>query len=305
MTVYVFIIESANVETMEPIFDGKEIVDVKPGEYVENLNLDPLEDIFSDIEERFNSEVFVTFVDKQYQNKYPITEKGKLELERITELRNYPEQMTFCNCDWYEFLPEFNGIENDNHYIFVTSKQYINCYDYANMLQINLLPNCYFIWGVTDLRQIVEAKCYYNLFSNVKRINQKDSLGQDVTIDVEALRWIVEHGVRQVQGLIAAGVLNHETFVQRNVPHWVLNVHSYYSDAIIRAYNLIPQLPPGEDSNYIIPKPPQHQFNCDAKYRFTILNYMMISLCKYGLEFGKITTINGNYQTVNYDFLLR
>lgn len=304
MTVHVFIVESANEEIMDQVFENREVVGLTEAKYVENLNLDGLDDLFSGLQEVFNEEVFMTFVDKQYQNKHPYSEEGKTELERIKDLREHPDQMTFCNCDWFEFMPEFNGIDPNHHYIFVSSKNFKNCYDFANMLQVNMLSNCYFAWGVKELKEVIDAKCYYNLFSNIKRKDQKNSRGEPITIDMDSIKWMVEHGVRQVQWLVHAGVLKYESFLQREIPNWTTNVHSYYSDAIIREFELIPQPPPGEESKFFIGKTPQEQFNEDAQYRYNILERMMVSLCKYGLEFGKITSINGNIHTVNYEFIL-
>lgn len=304
MTVYVFIVESANEEYQAQVFENREVVGLTDAKYIETLNLDNLNDLVEDLQEIFKEEVFVTFVDKQYQNKHPYSEEGKLELERLKELREYKEQIAFCNCDWFEFLPEFNGVDIENHYIFLSAKPFKNCYDFANMLQVNLDPNCYFAWNITDLKQGIDAKCYYNVFSNEKRIKQINSKGEPVTIDLDALKWIVEYGVRQVQGMIKAGFLKYESFVQDEVPHWTLNVHSYFSDAIIREFDLIPKPPQGEVSKILKGRTPQEQYNEDTQYRFIVLNYMMTALCKYGLEFGKINTINNNIHTVNYDFLL-
>lgn len=307
MTVYIFVVESANEEILEQIFEDREVVNVNSDDpkYVENLSLDSLDDLFDGIREVFDQEVLVTFVDSQYQNKTPYSEKGRQELARITKLRESDEDVKFCNCDWFEFLPHFTVIEPEHSYIFLSSKEFENCYDFANMLQVNLSSNCYFAWGIKDLKEGIDAKAYYNLFCNTKRINQKNSKGEPVTVDIKAIEWMVEHGVRQVEGMVMAGFLKHEAFVQMNVPHWTLNVHSYYSDAIIREFNLLPQPPPGEESKYLKGKTPQEQFNEDAQYRYTILNYMMTSLCKYGLEFGKINSIGGNIHTVNYNFLLK
>ena len=103
----------------------------------------------------------------EYQNKYPLSEGGKNELEKRMEIAESKNQIKFCNCDWFEFLPFLNDINPTDHYIFLSSKQFLNCYDFANMLQVNLHSNCYFAWGITDLSQAVHAKSYYNLFSNI------------------------------------------------------------------------------------------------------------------------------------------
>ena len=188
--------------------------------------------------------------------------------------------------------------------MFLSSGSFLNCYDFANMLQMNLYGNCYFAWDIKDLVEGLNAKAYYNLFTNIKRKDQMNSLKEPVEIDIDAIRWIVEYGVRQTQGMVEAGFLKRHSFVQKNVPEWVLNIHSYYTDAIIRAYHLVPLKHPDETSKVLGPKKPQEQFNEDAQYRKTVLLYMMTSLCKYGIEFGKITSVNGNVETVNYNFLL-
>lgn len=328
MVVHVFIVESANIEVREQIFEkqtsdtplndsgtteGSEtnddnkpsvLVDLGPPRYVERLKLDNLEELFEKLGEMFDQEVNATLVDDQYQNKHPLTEEGKAELERISDLRGYTNQISFCNCKWFEFLPEFNGIETDNHYVFLSANPFLNCYDFANELQVNLYSNCYFAWGIKDLMEGLNAKCYYNPFSTDKKHKQVNSLNEPVTIDIDAIKWLVEHGVRHVQWHIAAGILKHERFLQVNVPNWTTNIHSYFSDGIIRQYGLIPLPPPGEDSAILKGKKPQEQFNEDAQYRYNVLDYMLYALCKYGIEFGKINTINGNKETVNYNFIL-
>lgn len=304
MTVHVFIVESANEEVMEQVFEDREVVGLTDAKYIEKLNLDGLEELLKSLEVRFDREVFVTFVDKQYQNKHPYSKEGKAELDRIKDLRDIPDRIAFCNCDWYEFLPEFSDIDPNNHYVFLSANNFQNCYDFANMLQVNMLGNCYFSWGIKDLREGTNAKSYYNLFSFIKKKDQFNSIGEPVTIDIDAIKWIVEHGVKQVQWMVYAGFLKYESFVQKNIPHWVTNIHSYYSDAIIREFDLLPKPPVGEESKILKGKTPQEQFNEDAQYRYNVLNYMMTSLCKYGIEFNKIISVNGNIQTVNYDLLL-
>lgn len=311
MLVNVFIIESANTEEREQIFENREVVGLTEANYIENLNLDNLDFMVDELTTLFGAEVYVSFVDQQYQCKYYYSEEGINELDRLNRIkdRDYDEdlgpQFGFYNCNWYELPEDIKTINSEDNYIFVTSKKFKNCYDFANFLQVPLKPNCYFIWGVSDLEEVIGAKSYYNIFSNVKRINQIDTMGDKQVEDPEAIKWIVEYGVRQVQALIKGGVLELEPFIQASIPEWTLNPYSYFSNGIIIEFDLKPKPVPGEEnSKFLSAKTILEQFNEDAQYRQTILKYMMTALCKYGLEFGKILTINNNINTVNYEALL-
>ena len=304
MTVFVFIVESGNTESFDLEFEKREILNVIPSKYNKYLDIEYFDKMVSDIASRFEDEVFVTFVDQQYQIKYYYTDEGKRELERLENLERNENQVRFCNCNWMEYFPHFEGLDDSSNYIFASKEEFINVYDMANFLQIPINNNCYFIWNIKSLEEVSLAKSYYNIFSNTKRKNQIDSLGNKVTEDEESLKWIVEYGVQQIKGLIKAGVLNKERFIQKMVESWVLNVHSYFSSGIIIEFDMIPQPPKGEESKILKGLTPQEAFNEDCQYRYNIADRMCRCLCKYGLEFEKLATINNNPHTVNFDFLL-
>lgn len=304
MTVFVFIVESGNTESFELEFDKREISNVIPSKYIKNLDIEYFEEMVANIAARFKDEVFVTFVDQQYQIKYYYTEEGKKELERLENLEKNEAQVRFCNCNWMEYFPHFEGLDDTSNYIFASKENFVNVYDMANFLQIPINNNCYFIWNIKSLADVPYAESYYNIFSNIRRKDQYDTLGEKVTEDEDALKWIVEHGVEQVKGLIKAGVLKKEPFIQSMVDSWVLNVYSYFSAGILTEFDMIPQPPEGEESRILKGLTPREQFNEDCQYRYNILDRMCRCLCKYGLEFGKLATINNNPYTINFDTLL-
>lgn len=304
MTVYVFIVESANCENKEQIFENGEVVGLTDAIYHENLSLNGVEEMIDDIEAKFKDSVMVTFVDKQYQCKYYDTHQGQTELEYLQELEKREDLVRFCNCDWFEFIPEFDGLSPEHHYIFVSSKKFDNCYDMANFIQVPLFGNCYFAWDIKRIGAILEAESYYNIFSNIPRIKQFNSLECKVTEDMKSIEWIVEEGVRQVQGLIDAGALQYQRFIQKNVEEWTLNPYSYFSSGIITEFDLKPIPPYGEESRILQGLTILEQFNEDAQYRYSITDRICRCLCKYGLEFDKIETINNNPHTVNFNFLI-
>jgi hypothetical protein len=304
MTIYVFIIESANTEDREQIFENGEVVDLTEPIFIENLPLDGIEDMIEKVEDKFNDSAVVTFIDKQYQCEYYNTELGKAEFEYIKNFKENPGVINFCNCDWYDFLYEVDDIFYENTYIFVTSNSYKNCYDMANFIQRPLLNNCYFNWSIKSLDDVVKSKSYYNIFSNIPRIKQINSIGERVFEDKESIEWIIEYGVSQVKGLINAGALQLEKYPQKKVDEWTLNPYSYFSIGIITQFNLKPKPAVGEKSRIMTGLTILEQFNEDAQYRYTITDLICRCLCKYGLEFGKINTINYNPHTVNFDFLL-
>lgn len=304
MVVHIFIIESANCENRDQIFENREVVNLTDNVFYENLSLNGIDEMIDEIEDKFKDSVMVTFVDKQYQCKYYDTLEGKSELENLQNLEIRNDTFNFVNCDWFEFIPEFDGILSNNHYIFVSSKQFDNCYDMANFIQLPLYGNCYFVWNIKNMKSIINAEAYYNIFSNIPRNKQIDSLGKYVTENKEYIEWIVEEGIKQVQGLIEAGTLQYQKFAQKYVEEWTLNPYSYFSSGIIIEFDLKPKPPPGEESIILQGLTILEQFNEDAQYRYSITDHICRCLCKYGIEFNKITTINNNPHTVNFNFLL-
>lgn len=304
MTVYVFIIESANSEDREQIFKDREIDNLTDPIYHEKLNLSGINEMVSDLEDKFNEPVLVTFVDCQYQNKYYYTPEGISEFEFLQELEKNTDLFKFCNCDWFQFVPEFEGISPNDHYIFASANNFENCYDMANFIQTPLYGNCYFIWNVKNIKSIVNAEAYYNIFSNIPRNKQMNSLKGPVIEDIDSINWIINEGVNQVNGLIEAGTLQFQRFIQRYVEEWTLNPYSIFSSGIITEFDLIPKPPPGETSKILKGFTVLEQFNEDAQYRYNITDYICRCLCKYGLEFDKIKSINNNPHTVNFNFLL-
>lgn len=304
MTVYVFIIESANSEDREQVFENGEVVGLTDPVYQEVLSLEGIDEMIENLKDKFEDSVMVTFVDKQYQCKYYDTLEGKNEFEYLQDLETRSDLIRFCNCDWFEFIPEFDGLFPEHHYIFVSAKNYDNCYDMANFVQLPLLGNCYFGWSIKKLGDILNAKSYYNIFSNIPRVRQLNSLKQKVSENMDSIEYIIEEGIRQVQGLIEEGALQYQRFPQKNVPEWTLNPYSMFSSGIITEFNLKPKPSPGEYSIILQGLTILEQFNEDAQYRYSITDYICRCLCKYGLEFGKIESINNNPHTVNFNFLL-
>lgn len=305
MTVYVFVVESANTEEFVSTFVDREIDDVEAKEFKENMKIESIEQMINSVGNRFKDTVYTVFVDEQYQIQYYNTPQGLEEYERIQTLESMQENIKVCRSNWLEFIPNFGGIDDSSHYLFITSKNFKNAYDMANYLQLPLNSNCYFLWNCIDISDAVDAECYYNIFSSTKRIKQFNSLGDKVVEDIEGIKWIVEEGVSQIKEMIRAGILAREAFIQRYVERWSINPYSYFSKGIILEYGMKPKPPSGGDPKILKGLTIAEEFNRSSEYRFQILDHMMIIICKYGLEFGKITTINGNHHIVNYDFILR
>ena len=304
MTVFVFIVESGNTEEFDSTFINREIDNINVKEYKENMNIESIENMIYTVSEKFKDSVFTVFVDQQYQLQYYYTDKGLEEHDRIKTLEEMSETVKVCRCNWMDFIPNFDGIDDSSHYIFMTSKKFKNAYDMANYLQLPLNNNCYFLWNSNDIIDAVDAKCYYNIFSSIKRINQINSLNDKVIEDEEAIKWIVEYGISQIKQMIKAGILAKEAFIQRNVENWAINPYSYFSKGIIIEYEMKPKPPLAGDPKILKGLLIIEEFNRSSEYRFQILDIMMKIICKYGLEFNKITTINGNHHTVNFDFIL-
>lgn len=304
MTVFVFIVESGNTEEFESTFVNREIDDLQVKQYKENMNIMSVEKMMDDVSGIFRDSVFTIFVDEQYQIQHYYTDEGLEEHKRVSSLEENQEFFKVCRCNWYEFIPNFGGLDDSSHYIFMTSKNFKNAYDMANYLQLPLNNNCYFLWNSNNITDAVNAKCYYNIFSSTKRISQINSLGDKVVEDEEAISWIVENGVSQIKEMIRAGILAKEAFIQRDVERWSINPYSYFSKGIIIEYGMKPKPPTSGDPKIMKGLTIVEEFNRSSEYRFQILDSMMIIICKYGLEFGKISTINGDHRSVNFNFIL-
>lgn len=305
MTVYVFVVESGNEEILESSFVDRKIDDIKSATYKENINIESMNEMIAEVSNRFQDSVFTVFVDSRYQEQYFRTPEGIEEHERIKLLETMTETVKVCRCNWMEFMFEFSGIDDSSNYIFMSSKNFKNVYEMAYHLQLPIGNNCYFCWNCDDITDAIDAKSYYNIFSSTKRIKQIDSLRENLTIDDEGIKWIIEDGVSQIKEMIKAGFLGREAFIQSFVEPWSINPCSYFSKGIIIEYGMKPKPPSGGDPKILKGLTVTELFNRSADYRYEILDRMMKIICKYGLEFGKITTINGNHQTVNFDFMLR
>jgi len=301
MTVYVFIIESAGHETFKHIFNGKEIYNIDEGTFVEGINTTELDLVIKELSTKFNDVIQVIFIDKRYVIKYFYTVGGKDYNEEILKLKKIHQ---FCNGTWMEFFDQFIGIDDSNHYIFATIGNYKNIYDYSNYLQISPNHNCYFIWSINNVSEIKNAKSYYNIFSRKSLDEQIDSIGNPQFIDYEAIKWIVNHGVKQVQGMLKCGIHRCEPYMQAFVENWILNPASYFSKGIIVEYDLYPPAPDSENTDIQKGYLYTELFNISSQYRFQILNGMCRVLCKYGLEFGKLKAISSSIFDVQYDSLL-
>lgn len=302
MTVYVFIIESANTEVFDQSFLNREIDDVLNPSFILKMSIDNFDKMTDTVSKTFRDNIVTFLIDEQYHVKYYYTNQGEKELKKIESLKS--NQVKFYACNWYEFKDNFDGLDDTNNYVFVTAENYENIYDMANFLQLPVNSNCYFLWNCYDILDCCNAASYYNIFSSIPRMKQIDSLGGDVIIDPLAIEWIIEYGVRQVQGLIKAGCLKKEAYVQSYVDPWVLNPHSYFSKGIIIEYDLKPKAPLDGDKKILKGLTVTEQFNEDAEYRYQITDKMCRILCKYGLEFGRITTINNDTHSVNFELLL-
>lgn len=305
MSVYVFIVESGNTEVFQRDYEDREVNDVKVIDFNVKMNIDKIEDMIESVNSKFNKDVKVIFVDSQYQIKYYYSEEGREDYENLLAIREELPFLIFHNCDWYQFLPHFEGIDSENDYIFASSMDFENEYEFTNYLEVPLKSNCYFIWNIHDITEIINAKAYYNLFSRILRNNQKDSLENKLIPDENVINWIVEHGCTQVQGLIKAGCLEHQRFIQAQVDPWILNPYSIFSKGVIIETGLIPHPHPDVSESKILKGLTiQEQFNEDATYRYNLTNFMCRILCKYALEFGKLSFIS-DYKRINYENLIK
>lgn len=304
MKIRVYIIESANTEISTNVFKGNE-VSHSVETYEDNpIDFSMIDRLVVELNTRYSTDIEVCFIDKQYMCDYYYTNEGKEEKKLLDRLK---ERYDFFSSDWYEYIQEFPNFEPDVHHFFISRKHFINCYHMANHLQLPIQSNFYYKWGIESIFEALDARSYYNIFSAIPKIDQIDSFKNPMykgEEDNESIKWIVEYGVSQCKQLIAAGCLKRERFMQYNVEDWVTNVYSPYSNGIIIEYDMILAHPETEFPVVFRGQSPQKCFNELADYRYYLVDYMLRTLAKYGLEFGKITSVNGNYQTINLDFLL-
>lgn len=304
MKIRVYIIESANTEVSTNVFNGTE-VSHSIEKYQDNpLDFSSIEMMILQLNKLYSVDVEISFVDSQYMCEYYYTEEGKQEFELIKKLK---ERYDFFPGNWYEYIEEFSSFEPDVHHFFITRRNFINCYDMANFLQLPIQSNFYYKWGIESLLDVVNARSYYNIFSAIPKDEQIDSFNNPMykgNEDNSSIEWIVEYGVSQCKQLIAAGCLRRERFMQSYVEDWVTNVYSPYSSGVIIEYDMILAHPETDFPVVFKGQSPQKCFNELADYRYYLVDYMLRTLAKYGLEFGKIISVNGNYQSINLDFLI-
>lgn len=296
MTVFIFIIESASEEIAEIIFEGKKIDNIGEMKYLPGMDISDTEKMVSEVSERFNDDVSLIFIDLTNSFTKYYTDEGKDYYSKVTELK---KKYSFKTGKWIDFLDVFVGIDDTHNYIFATKHKYLNIYDYSNYIEINPKRNCYFIDGVNNILEVSNAKSYYNIFSKIPRSEQIDSLGNKQFEDIEAIKWIIEHGVMQVLQMIKGGISKTEKFIQKDIEHWAVNPASYFSKGIIEEYGLKPT---GSGSVKDIAKEGYlyHEFfNVSSQYRKQLLDGMCLILIKYGVEFDIHT---GVYITDIYTF---
>lgn len=304
MTVCIYIIESANCEKSELHFENRMVTHSTETMQDDCIDFSLTDNMINQMASKFKTDVNVLFIDKEYANEYYQTERGKQEFELLNKLK---ESNNFYTSDWFEFIRSYIGFDDEDDHVFISRKQFINVYDMANFLQLPIKNNYYYFWGMNSLEEVVRSRSYYNIFSAKEKTDQIDTLGipQFQDGDEESLNWIVRHGVRQVKELIRAGVLNRERFMQCDIEPWATNVYSYFSKGVILEYDLILEVPENDFPNVLAGESSQKVFNEHCNYRYILTDYMCRILCKYGLDFKKIITCNGNHQTINFDFLLQ
>lgn len=309
MSVCLYIIESANYE--QSILHFNE--DKKVTHSTEKINDDFIDfrsigRIVGEIFERYKKNVTVFFIDRQYRIDYYYTPEGIEENNFIKEIiKNGTIECEFLCSNWYDFVQTFDKFLDEDDHIFVTRKSFINCYDMANFLKLSPKRNFYFKWNLKSLDEILHARSYYNIFSSIPKNEQIDTLGNfqfNGDEDLNSINWIVEYGVSQVKQLILAGCLQRERFLQCHVESWVTNVFSPFSAGVIIEYDMYLVDESTKTNTIFQGQSPQKCFNELCDYRYFLVDYMCRCLCKYGLEFKKIYTANGDHQTINFDYLL-
>lgn len=306
MSVFLYIIESANYEQSSLVFEDKFVSSSEEKINDDFIDYSPMRQLIDDLAKKYTKNIYVLFIDKQYLCKYYYTEEGKLEKEMIDSYKSFCD---YYPADWHDFLSaDGNNFNSSDEHIFISRKSFLNVYDFTNHLEISIQPNFYFLWNMTDVNQIDNARSYYNIFSSTDKDKQIDSRGNKMyqpADDELYLNWIVEQGVTQVTEMIRAGFLKRERFVQAEIDPWVTNVESPFSKGVIVEYDLILENPKTQFEAVFKGQSAQKCFNELTDYRYILTDYMCRCLSKYGLEFEKIPSIYGNCQTVNFNFLLR
>lgn len=298
----ILIIDSSNTEESTPIFNGKFIEDYTLN-FIRDIDYTNFTDKIINISEQLNSNVSVYFFDKNYSKEYFYTEEGKKEHELIKELKT---EFEFFNCTLYEYIRSKSFVFNDDEaYFFVTKKHYSDCYEFVDYLDVKLSNNFFFKWDLKRIEDIVNAKAYYNLFSNVPRYSQVDFFGNNLgeNVNIKDIEKMVKIGVEQCNQLKEAGCLREERFLQKNVKNWVTNVYSKFSIGVIREFEFYDKKYETSNDIVIVEQEPQKLFNENSKYRMILLKTMINVLVKYGMEFGKINTFNNSPETVNLNLL--
>lgn len=288
---HIYVLGGISYEKHTPHFDKNGRTKFTTPEFVPCLNMNDLQRLIEQFNERFGTEVFIHFVDPNLKIRYYYTPEGRAYFNILHDIRSNEDfkNVTFHDCQWYEMRDDIE-INQDNDYHIVSFDDSFECsYDFLNFLELKVYNNVYIKYGIKSLMEIIDAKCPYNVFGAPDEF--LTTMGEPAEQDHDALMWIIENGVRTVQAHIKAGFLAKERYVQVAVPCWTLNVESHFIKGIILEYEIFPPKKIMYSKRVCIGKTIQEKFTESAEYRYLITDTICRVLSQLGINYGKLSEV--------------
>lgn len=305
---HIYIIDCGSFEKSTNEFTNEGVLKRSTAVFVENIDLTKIEKMVENYKNIIGKDLIVHLVDKNFKIRYYYTYEGQKYFNMIHDLQKRTDiKIIFHDCEWYE-LDKSDIINNTSivHYI-ATTQSFINIYDFTNWLGFRIYDHIFLKYGFTDFDDLIDSKKInmvipYNIYGNQEDYITIENLPPH--IDIEAVEWIIENGVKTVQAHIKAGFYDKERYVQNRIPCWTLNTESHFIKGIIEEYEIFPPIIVSAIIGDITSKTIQEKFQESADYRFVILEKMCEILSKIGIKFGKIKEAKIPH-LLNFDLLLK
>ncbi len=306
----VIILNCISREELTPIYKNGEIDNFETT-WEQRVNMNNLEDDYGFLKMKFSSsdpesELSMTFIDYQLQyNKY-YTREGMLYYNLLADYFEQRERYNFLTAYTGSHIKFFKEkvFNSEVLYIIVSGwKFFIDEYDFFNHLGIPMARNIFIKTDISSIRDIADAKCYYDVFSAELPKKSLNFFGGVVVYNKKAVSRMLEEGVNNVNYLDSAGVDDRERFITDGIPAWTLTTRSVFMKGVIVCYGIFPPKKFLDSGEEFCVETIFERFQQSADYRWQINDAMRQVLAKHCENLGLVKRIN-NYRTVDINKLL-
>lgn len=296
-------------EVSENIFDENGILQTCNFHFEKTIETDNMQEDIDitalKLSDKF-SHSYIRFIFVGLNNRidYFYTDEGKRFYNRISELstiNNSIFSVSFIECSVRDYLSNLE-IDPNIHYIFASNKKFEHEYDYANYLSLPMEGNIFYAWGIENIQDVLNSKCFYNIYGNEKNEECFDCFGNTRSFNINSVKNVIKRASIQCKFLKNARILDISEFISAGIPPYVLNIEcEIFSAGIIIYYGLFLPKKFTSSGEEIKQNTPQIEFCENSSYRYQLLDTMLRVLFKRAIDFGHNYSV---YQNAWHSFNL-